>query len=107
MLRVRSVLVQTVKPPKAHQVSPLEQLGGTRLNKLWLISSRRRFLGTDRTWELFGNSGIDWEAEVRGLGEGAEIAVAGDEGNACVHTVLCNQGISEASPATLREDFCA
>lgn len=107
MFTLMSVLVQTVKPPKAHQVSPLGQLGGTRLNKFWLISSRRRLLGTDRTWELSGYSGTDWETEARGLGEGAEVAVAGDEGNACVHTVLCNQGISEASPATFREDFCA
>jgi hypothetical protein len=45
MLRVRSVLVQPVKPPEAHRVNPLEPVGGTRLSKLWLYSSRRRLLG--------------------------------------------------------------
>jgi hypothetical protein len=45
MLRVRSVLVHTVKPAKVHRVSPLQQVRGTRLNKLWLYSSRRRLLG--------------------------------------------------------------
>ena len=41
--------------------------------------------------------------EAGGLGEGAEVAVAGDERDAGVHTVLCNQGIGEASFAALRE----
>jgi hypothetical protein len=43
--------------------------------------------------------------EAGGFGEGAEVAVAGNEGNARVHAVLCNEGISKgvlcgSSPST-------
>ena len=42
-----------------------------------------------------------------GLGEGVEVAVAGDERNAGVQVVLCNQGIGEAGFPILREHSCA
>ena len=52
-------------------------------------------------------SGSEEEVEGRGLGEDAEVAVAGDEGNAGIHTVLRYQGIGEAGFASLGEHFSA
>jgi hypothetical protein len=45
--------------------------------------------------------------EAGGFGEGAEVTVASNDGDAGVHRVLCYQIIGEASSATLREHFCA
>jgi len=42
-----------------------------------------------------------------GLGEVAEVAVAGDERNAGVHTVLCYQGIGEAGFAAFSQGLGA
>jgi hypothetical protein len=43
-----------------------------------------------------GSSGGEDETEAGGLGEGAEVAVASDERNAGVYTVLSYQGVGEA-----------
>jgi hypothetical protein len=41
------------------------------------------------------------------FGERAEVAVAGDEGEAAVETELGDQGIGEASTAAFSENLCA
>ena len=45
--------------------------------------------------------------EAGDLGEGAEVAIAGDQGNVGVEAELCDEGIGEASAAALRENFGA
>ncbi len=47
--------------------------------------------------EPMGDQGGEDEMEAGGLGQGAGVAVARDEGDVGVPAVLCSQGIGEAS----------